>query len=223
VLNRVSLWIPAGRFVAVSGTSGAGKTTLVDLIVGLHRTTEGTIFVDDVPLSDLDLQSWRTRIGYVPQEMTLFHETIYTNVTYGDPRFSRDDCMEALKKAEAWQFVEKLEHGMDTVVGERGARLSGGQRQRIALARALVSRPTLLILDEVTSGLDPVTEAAICETLGKLSGETTLIAVSHQPAVLRAADMVYQLEQGSVRVLRDGRIDVAGLPVRSDALAASRP
>jgi ATP-binding cassette subfamily C protein len=197
VLKSVSLTIPSGRFVAIEGPSGCGKTTLSDMIIGLLQPCSGTIRVDGVPLNDVDRMAWRRMIGYVPQEMFLFHDTIYSNITLGDAGLLRADAEEALRASGAWEFVSALPRGIDTVVGERGSKLSGGQRQRIALARALVRKPKLLILDEVTTALDPHTEAAICGTLRGLSGAVTIVAVSHQPAIVRVADRVYRLEHGA--------------------------
>lgn len=197
VLKDVSLEIPAGEFVAVVGPSGAGKTTIVDLIVGLFRPTQGEIYVDDVPAGDIDLVAWRRMIGYVPQELLLFHDSIYRNVTLGDDEISRDAVAEALQYAGAAAFVAALPDGMSTVIGERGARLSGGQRQRIAIARALVRKPRLLVLDEVTTALDPATEAEIIATLRGLSG-VTILSISHQPAMTRVADRVYHIDNGVV-------------------------
>jgi len=198
ILRNVSLSIAAGEFLALVGSSGAGKTTLADLIIGLYRPDRGEVFIDDVPLKDLDLSSWRRRIGYVPQEMFLFHDTIFHNVTLGDETVSRESVEAALRTADAMKFVEALDQGMDTVVGERGSRLSGGQRQRLALARALVGDPDLLILDEVTASLDPATEAEICETLSELSGRLTIVSISHQAAMRDVADAVYCLEGGVI-------------------------
>ena len=196
VLRDVSLEIPAGRFVSIVGPSGAGKTTIVDLVIGLFRPRAGEVYVDDVPLSEIDLRSWRKHIGYVPQEMLLFHSSIYGNVTLGDDTIGRDAVIAALEAAGAASFVAGLPKGIDTVIGERGSRLSGGQRQRIAIARALVRRPRLLVLDEVTTALDPETEAEICETLRGLAGRVTILAISHQPAIARASDVVYRLQDG---------------------------
>jgi ATP-binding cassette, subfamily C, bacterial len=198
VLRDVSLEIPAGEFVAVIGPSGAGKTTIVDLVVGLYRPSQGEIYVDGVPFADIDLIAWRRRIGYVPQEMLLFHDSIYRNVTLGDDEIGRDAVDEALQAAGAAEFVAALPRGIDTVIGERGARLSGGQRQRVAIARALVRRPRLLVLDEITTALDPATEAGICATLRSLSGSVTILSISHQPAMTRVADRVYRIENGEV-------------------------
>jgi ATP-binding cassette subfamily C protein len=196
VLDGASLTIPAGEVVSIVGPSGAGKTTIADLIVGLNRPREGRVLVDGRPLEELDLRSWRGMIGYVPQEMFLFHDTVANNVALSDPAISRDGVREALVAAGAWGFVDELPAGLDTVLGERGSKISGGQRQRIAIARALVHRPRLLVLDEVTTALDPVTEAAICQTLLALRGEVTILAISHQPAMTEIADRVYRLEGG---------------------------
>jgi len=194
VLQNVFLTIPAGGFVALTGPSGAGKTTIVDLIIGLFRPQSGQVSVDDISVADLSLREWRSMISYAPQETIMFHDTILTNVTLGDPALSRADAEEALRAAGSWDFVSSLPGGMDWVVGEKGARLSGGQRQRIAIARALARRPKLLILDEATTALDPKTEAAVCRTLEQLRGSVTIIAISHQPALVNAADDVYRLE-----------------------------
>jgi len=204
VVRRVSFEIPAGKLVTFIGASGAGKTTLVDLIAGLHAPAEGTILVDDVPLRDIDLRAWRRSIGYVPQDALLFNDTVLRNVTLGDESLTRLDAERALKAAGAWGFVQEREAGLDTLVGEAGGLLSGGQRQRIAVARALVRSPTLLVLDEVTAALDPETEAAICRTLVGLRGGVTVVAISHQEALSRAADVVYHLDAGVVTRVEPG-------------------
>jgi ATP-binding cassette, subfamily C, bacterial len=204
VLRGVDLRIPARELVALAGVSGAGKTTLVDLVTGLLRPDRGVIRVDGVLLSEIDRRDWRSRIGYVPQEMLLFHDTILRNVTLGDDRFDRGDVERALRAAGAWDFVQAHPAGMDRIVGERGSQLSGGQRQRIGIARALVSRPRLLILDEATTGLDPDTEAEVCGTLVQLRGETTIVAISHQAAIRTVADRVYEVREGVAFPLGDG-------------------
>jgi ATP-binding cassette subfamily C protein len=198
VLADVSLTIPAGRFTAIVGASGSGKTTIADLIVGFFEPQSGRVLIDGAPLQQIDLKAWRCTIGYVGQEVTLFHDTVLANVTLGDPSIGHAESQAALKQAGAWEFVCELEHGMETEVGELGGKLSGGQRQRIALARALVRKPKLLILDEVTTGLDPETEAAICATLKEISRTVTILAISHQPALVEAAELVYRLEHGRI-------------------------
>ena len=199
VLRNVSLTIPVGQVTAIVGPSGAGKTSIGDLIVGLIRPQDGDIWLDDKPLSDINLAAWRQTIGYVPQETLLLHESVFVNITLGEPQITEADVEMALRAAEAWEFVISLPEGMHTPVGERGSRFSGGQRQRIAIARALVHKPQLLILDEATAALDPVSEAAICETVSKLRGERTILAITHQPALLDIADQVYRLEHGMVQ------------------------
>jgi ATP-binding cassette, subfamily C, bacterial len=201
VLDNVNLFIPAGKIVALVGASGGGKTTIADLIVGLHTPRQGRILVDGQPLETLNMERWRQEIGYVPQEMFLFHDTVRQNLTLGDREITDDAVFEALDAAGAREFVDCLPEGLDTVMGERGSRLSGGQRQRIAIARALVRRPRLLVLDEVTTALDPKTEAAICETLVGLRGRVTILSISHQPAMREVADIAYAVHQGRATLL----------------------
>ena len=207
ILEQINLTIPVGSFTAIIGPSGSGKTTLLDLIIGLLQPDSGALLVDAVPLLELDMHSWRRTIGYVPQETVLLHDSVFSNVALGDPGINEADVIVALRQAGAWTFVEQLAEGIHSFVGERGGKLSGGQRQRIMIARALVHHPRLLILDEATTALDPQSEAAICETLRKLRGEQTILAISHQPALLDAADRAYRLQE-------DGRAllvkDVAG-------------
>lgn len=202
VLNGVSLEIPAGGFVGITGASGAGKTTIADLIIGLAHPQQGDILIDGVSLRKIDLTAWRKQVGYVPQEMFLFHETIYNNVVLGDTSISRTEVEEAIHAAGAWDFVSRLPNGIDTVIGERGGRISGGERQRIAIATALVRKPKLLVLDEVTTALDPQTEAGICATLRSLAGKVTIVAISHQPALMNEAQTIYRIEAGRVDKLK---------------------
>lgn len=197
VLKNATLRFAAGLFTAVIGPSGAGKTTVADLVIGLLQPQKGKVWIDDLALSQVDLRSWRRMIGYVPQETLLLHDTVFINVTLGDKDLTPTDVEGALRAAGAWEFVSALEKGLNSVVGERGHKLSGGQRQRIAIARALVHKPKLLILDEATTALDPKNEAAICATLRNLRGEITILAISHQPAVLEVADQAYRLEDGA--------------------------
>ena len=200
VLDDVSLFVPAGKVTTITGTSGAGKTTTADLVLGLYLPKEGAVLIDNVPLPEIDLLKWREMTGYVPQEVILFHDSIYANIALGDPQFDHASVRAALEAAGAWDFVEQLPEGMDSVVGERGALLSGGQRQRIAVARAIVHRPKLVILDEATSALDPETELAICNNLKDLSRRTglTVLAITHQPAWVEAADRIYRVSDGTI-------------------------
>ncbi|HYQ91372.1 MAG TPA: ABC transporter ATP-binding protein [Candidatus Competibacteraceae bacterium] len=197
LFRKLALTVPAGVLTTLIGPSGAGKTTIVDLITGLLRPQAGEVFIDDVALAQIDLKAWRRLIGYVPQETMLFHDTVLNNVTLGDPELGEADAAYALKAAGAWEFVTRLEQGLYTDVGERGSKLSGGQRQRIMIARALAHRPRLLILDEATSALDPETAQEICDTLCSLRGELTILAISHQAALVDSADQVYRLQDGN--------------------------
>jgi len=196
LLKNVSLEFSKGSFTTLIGPSGAGKTTIVDLITGLLTPTEGAVLIDDIPLDRIDIKAWRQMIGYVPQETLLLHDTVFFNVALGDEKLSEKDVEEALRKAGAWDFVSKMPQGIHSLVGERGSMISGGQRQRITIARALVYKPQLLIMDEATSALDPASEMEICKTLGQLRGELTIIAISHQPALVNAADRAYRLQDG---------------------------
>jgi ATP-binding cassette, subfamily C, bacterial len=206
VLRNASLQIPVGHITAIIGPSGAGKTSIADVIVGLITPQSGDVFLDDVPLRAIDLRAWRQAVGYMPQETFLLHESIFTNVTLSDRTLTEAEVEAALRTAEAWDFIAPLPEGMHTPVGERGARFSGGQRQRIAIARALIHKPQLLILDEATAALDPLSEAAICETVRKLRGTMTILVISHQPALLQVADYVYRLEDGILTPAESGEI-----------------
>ena len=199
LFEDLSLEIPAGRITALTGPSGAGKTTIVDLVVGLVKPQAGEVVLDGTSLEEIDLGDWREQIGYVPQEMFLLHESIAMNVGLGDPEFSRDQIIEALKVAHAWDFVSEMPAGLDAVVGERGLALSGGQRQRIAIARAMLKQPRLLILDEATAALDPASEVAVWEAVKELRGRTTVLAISHQSALVAVADRIYAVEASSAR------------------------
>jgi ATP-binding cassette subfamily C protein len=201
VFNGLSLQIEAGSLTTLVGSSGAGKTTIVDLTIGLLQANTGEVLLDGKPLQQLDIKQWRNMIGYVPQDTILLHDSILHNITLGDPALSTEDAEHALRAANAWDFVTSLPEGVETVVGERGGKLSGGQRQRIAIARALVNRPTLLILDEATSALDKESENAVCQTMESLKGQLSILAISHNRAMVEAADHVYEMANGKARLL----------------------
>ena len=198
ILRDLTISVPTRALTTIIGQSGAGKTTLVDLLIGLYQPHSGTIYLDDMPLARIDLKKWRKKIGYVPQEQLLLNDSVLTNVTFGDPDLTEADAEYALKAAGAWDFVSALADGMHANVGERGARLSGGQRQRIMIARALAHRPSMLILDEPTSALDPLSESVISETLRALCKDYTILAISHQPALAKMADVTYRLQDGRI-------------------------
>jgi ATP-binding cassette subfamily C protein len=201
VFEDLSLQFQAGSLTTLVGPSGAGKTTIIDLTIGLLRPHAGSILMDGKPLQELDIKAWRSMIGYVPQDTVLLHDSILHNITLGDPGLSEEDAEHALRAAGAWEFVAPMPKRMDTVVGERGGKLSGGQRQRIVIARALINQPRLLILDEATSALDPESEEAVRQTMEKLKGQLTILAISHNRAMVQAADQVYQLVDGRAVLL----------------------
>jgi ATP-binding cassette, subfamily C, bacterial len=196
VLDHVNMILPHGQLTAIIGPSGAGKTSILDLLAGLIKPQGGSILIDGVSIDRIDLKTWRRMIGYVPQETILFHDTIFNNITLGDKKLSEKDVIAALESAGAMEFVETLPDGIYHVVGERGGKLSGGQRQRIFIARALVHRPVLLMFDEATSALDPASEEAVCETMRRLRGNHTIIAISHQTALLKCADQAFIIANG---------------------------
>ena len=196
VLSHASAEFPANRITVLVGQSGSGKTTMLDLVIGFNKPTKGRITIDGVDLDNISLKAWRSQIGYVPQELTLLRGTIADNIILGDNKLTRDDVENALRLAGAFEFVSDLPHGMDTHIGTMGAKLSGGQRQRISLARALVHKPKLLLLDEVTSALDEVTEAEICKNVKALSGSLTILAITHRPAWRKIAGRIYKITGG---------------------------
>ena len=201
VLNDISMQIPAKSLTTIIGPSGTGKTTFIDLIIGLYQPNSGTVYLDETPLPEINMEQWRQKLGYVSQEQILLHDSIMINVTFGDPELTRADAEAALRAAGAWEFVSAIPEGMDSSVGERGAKLSGGQRQRIMIARALAHKPEVLILDEPTSALDPASEKLICDTLSSLGRDYTILAISHQSALAEVADQTYRLESGQVRTI----------------------
>jgi ATP-binding cassette, subfamily C, bacterial len=198
VIDEASFVIPHGRITVFSGPSGSGKTTLVDLLIGLHQPGHGRILLGHQPLHTTDIAAWRGAIGYVPQELTLFHTTVRENITLGDIAIADHEIEDALRLAGAGSFVNGLPQGLATDVGELGSKFSGGQRQRISIARALVKQPRVLILDEVTSALDPDTEAGIVANVAALGGRYTIVVITHRPAWTAIADTLYRVADGKV-------------------------
>jgi ATP-binding cassette subfamily C protein len=198
VLTNVSFEIEPKAITVLSGPSGSGKTTIVDLLIGLNRPNQGRILIGKTPLDEIAMSAWRSTIGYVPQELGLFHTNVRDNITLGNEDISDTKVMEAISLAGASPFIESLPQGLDTDVGEMGSKFSGGQRQRISLARALVTEPAILILDEVTSALDPATEAEIVENITELRGRYTIVVITHRPAWTRIADRLYKVSHGKV-------------------------
>jgi ATP-binding cassette, subfamily C, bacterial len=211
VLHGVTLEVPARATTALVGPSGAGKTTIADLAVGLLVPTSGRVLIDGAALAGELIPRWREEVAMVPQDVFLFHESIRANLLWAQPGASEDDLWRALALASAEALVRQLPDGVDTVVGDRGERLSGGERQRIALARALLREPALLVLDEATSSLDAGNETAILDALAMLHGSMTILVIAHQRSSLRDADQVITVADGRVGPAR--RHDVlAGRP-----------
>lgn len=199
-LRDVNLVVHRGESVGLVGSSGAGKTTLVDLVLGLLRPTSGRLVVDGEPVEGARLLAWRRTVGYVPQEVFLFDSTIRRNIAVAlrDEEIDDDQIDRVLRLAQLSDLAASLPNGLDTELGERGVRLSGGQRQRIGIARALYRQPKLLVLDEATSALDGVTEAAITATVETLRGELTMLVIAHRLSTVRRCDRIVLLSQGSV-------------------------
>ena len=194
ILENASAIILHNKINTIIGESGVGKTTLVDLICGLYNTRSGKIYIDDVCVEDIDIHHWRSQIGYVVQENTLLNNSIKENVTLGDSNFSNQDVIAALTAAHAITFTNQLTDGINTIVGENGAKLSGGQRQRILIARALVHSPKLLILDEATSALDNETEISLSNIFKELSQNLTIISISHRQAMVDVSDHIIEIK-----------------------------
>jgi ATP-binding cassette subfamily C protein len=197
-LRDVSLTIPAGRVTALVGSSGAGKSTLADVVLLLATPERGELVVDEQPLTSDRRDAWRASVGYVPQETHLFHDTVRENVRWVAPDATDAEVLEALRMAGASVLLRRLEHGLDTKIGDRGTLLSGGERQRLALARALLRRPRLLVLDEATSALDPESELSIRQTIASLTPVVTVLTITHRLTTARQADHVVVLDQGAV-------------------------
>jgi ATP-binding cassette, subfamily B, bacterial len=198
VIRNLSLHIPAGKTTAIVGSTGSGKSTLVKLLLRLYDIQSGSISLDGVELRDLVLGDLRRAIGWVNQDVFLFHGSVLENILYGSPTATLGDAIKAAQIAEAHDFIEQLPQGYDTIVGERGQKLSGGQRQRLAIARAILKDPPILILDEATSAVDNETEAAIQRSLARITKNRTTIAIAHRLSTIRDADQIYVMERGKL-------------------------
>ncbi len=198
VLKGVSLDIPAGKKVAIVGQSGAGKSTIMQLLLQFHFPTSGRITIDGREIYDYELEAYRQNFAIVPQEVILFGGTIRENILYGKPDATEAEIIEAARQAHAWDFIRTFPEALETVVGERGIKLSGGQRQRIAIARAILRNPAILLLDEATSSLDAESEKVVQDALHNLMENRTSIIIAHRLATIREVDCIYVLEGGRI-------------------------
>jgi subfamily B ATP-binding cassette protein MsbA len=217
ILRNVSFAVRAGQMLAIVGRSGAGKTTLVNLLPRFYDVTSGAILIDGVDIRDVSLASLRAQVGIVTQETVLFDDTIASNIAYGSPKASREEVQAAARAANAHDFIVGLAGGYETMIGERGQRLSGGQRQRIAIARALLKNAPILVLDEATSSLDTESELLVQEALANLMMNRTSFVIAHRLSTIRRADAIIVLDRG--RVVEIGRHD--DLLARPDGVYAT--
>lgn len=196
-IEGMNLLIPAGKTTAIAGPSGAGKSTVADLVMGLVKPDKGHLSVDGAVISD-KINLWRDQIGYVAQETFLFNESVRFNLLLAHPDAGEDELIEALKLAAAYDFVSKLPDKLDTIIGDRGVRLSGGEKQRLALARAILRKPSLLIMDEATSNLDSENEKKIIKAIDDLHGEISILMIAHRISTIKNADYIYLFDGGNI-------------------------
>jgi ATP-binding cassette subfamily B protein/subfamily B ATP-binding cassette protein MsbA len=202
-VSAIDLMIQRGQTVALVGSSGAGKSTIADLLVGLYEPTEGRILIDGIDLHTLEIASWQQKLGVVSQDTFLLNNTIAANIAYGTPNADRPAIEAAAVAAQAAGFIAGLPDGYDTVIGERGYRLSGGQRQRLSLARALLREPQLLILDEATSALDSQSERLVQEAIERFERTHTVLVIAHRLSTIVNADLICVMDAG--RIIERGR------------------
>jgi ATP-binding cassette subfamily B protein/subfamily B ATP-binding cassette protein MsbA len=204
-LQSIQLALPRGKTVALVGSSGAGKSSIADLLCGLYDPSEGEVLIDGIPLNQHDLITWQQRLGVVSQDTFLFNASIADNISFGTPTATRADIVAAAEKAQAAGFIAELPNGYDTLIGERGYRLSGGQRQRLSLARAILRDPELLILDEATSALDTQSERLVQQAIDEFEGRHTVLVIAHRLSTVVKADQIYILDRG--RIVEQGNHD----------------
>ncbi|MEL6541210.1 MAG: ABC transporter ATP-binding protein [Pseudomonadota bacterium] len=197
-LSCVNATIKAGTITALIGQSGAGKSTMGDLIMGLTQPSEGALLIDGQPLEDTNRRAWRRSVACVPQDAFLMNDTIAANLRIGKPDASEDEIWRSLDQANAGDLVRGLPDGLETMAGDRGGRFSGGERQRLALARALLRQPQLLVLDEATSALDWENQSIIADAIQALRGELTIVTIAHRSSLITIADDVIALDKGKL-------------------------
>jgi ATP-binding cassette subfamily C protein len=206
LLKNINFTINVNETTAIIGSSGAGKSTILDLLMGLMLPNSGNIYVDNTPIQSGNIKAWRREIGYVPQEPYLLNDTIRNNVLLGKLDATEEEIIDALKLSSAYEFISNMEEGIETVISERGQRLSGGERQRIALARALVHKPSVLILDEATNAIDSGNETKIFDAVENLHRKLTVIIISHRDSTVNRADRILKLENGEIQELKTENI-----------------
>ena len=207
ILNDINLEILHGTKIGIIGKSGSGKSTLANLILGLIKPTQGKILVDGNDIS-LSIYDWTNQIGYVPQKIYILDETLKKNIAFGinDIDISEDNIHDSINKSQLKDFVNSLQNGIDTILGERGVRISGGQLQRIGIARALYHNPSVLVLDEATSSLDNETEKDFMDVINDLDGSRTMIIISHRLSTLEKCDKIYEISDGDIREVKNAFI-----------------
>ncbi|HRS53794.1 MAG TPA: ATP-binding cassette domain-containing protein, partial [Bacteroidales bacterium] len=198
VLDNINLKIPKGRTIAIIGPSGAGKSTMVDLLPRFYDPTRGEILIDGLPIKDCIISDIRELIGIVSQETVLFNDTVFNNIAFGKKNVTLEEVISAAKIANAHEFIEKMEKGYYSNIGDRGCRLSGGQRQRISIARAVLKNPPILILDEATSSLDTESERLVQESLYNIMKNRTSIVIAHRLSTIRQVDEIIVLQKGKI-------------------------
>jgi len=198
LLKGINLAFQKNKTTAIVGDSGCGKTTLINLLLGLFQPTSGKIEFDQVDFNEYNLASWRSKIGFVSQDTFIFHSTIKDNITFGSQDFSMEDITRAAKLANAHDFIMEFPDGYDTIVGERGLKLSGGQQQRIAIAKAILKNPEIIILDEATSALDNISEKSVQNAINTIAKDRTVIVVAHRLSTIQNADKIVFLKDGVI-------------------------
>ena len=198
ILKDINLKIQKGKIIAIVGPSGAGKSTLVDLIPRFYDLTSGNLFIDGTDIRKVNIESLRKLMGIVTQETILFNDTIRHNIAYGENDIPISQIIEASKAANAHKFIEAIENGYDTIIGDRGVKLSGGERQRLSIARAILKNPPILILDEATSSLDTESEILVQQAIERLMHGRTSIVIAHRLSTIQNADMIVVLENGKI-------------------------
>lgn len=198
ILKNINLTVKKGETVALVGASGAGKSTMADLIPRFHDVSSGELLIDGINIKDYSLSSLRNKISIVTQEPILFNDTVANNIALGKENAAETEIRDAAMVANAWDFISKKEEGLQTNVGDRGSKLSGGERQRVTIARALIKNPPILILDEATSSLDTESERLVQDAINKMMHNRTAVVIAHRLSTIRNADQIIVLDQGEI-------------------------